>query len=536
MCGIWAYIGANGEVKTTDGVGGLSKSLVNRGPDSVTQVVESAGSVHLLFHRLAINGQSSAADQPFKIQDSQNNTIYIMCNGEIYNYKDIATEYNITLNTGSDCEVLCELFDRFWATPKMIFQRIKGEFAIVAVRVSPNGAKSVIAGRDPYGVRPLYWSRQQDSVIFSSLLSGIVSMEGGVGNHFPPGQYVQYDTNTVNQRITYPVPLSYYTLPMINMDFETTTQYAMIANSLVHAISIRTIDMCDRPGGIGFLLSGGLDSSLIVGIASRVLNIPKPKTFSVGMEGSKDLIYARKVADYLETDHTEVIFTIEEAIAAIPEVIRCLETYDITTIRASIGSYLLAKWIKNNTYVRVLLNGDGSDEVACGYLYNYYAPSPQDANDDALRLLREIHMYDGLRVDRTIAYNGIEARVPFLDPEYVGTYLSMPVEQRVPNRENNRMEKQLLRDAFNTVYPGILPDEILYRRKEAFSDGVSAVKSKRTMIESIKEWACNQEPERYKAIFEEMFPGHLHVIPRYWMPRWTGNETNDPSATTLKIY
>ena len=226
-------------------------------------------------------------------------------------------------------------------------------------------------------------------------------------------------------------------------------------------------------------------------------------------------------------------FTPEEAIEAIPSVIQCLESYDITTVRASIGSFLLARWINENTDIKVLLNRDGSDEIACGYLYNYYAPSAQDAHEDALRLLSEIHMYDGLRVDRTISHHGIEARVPFLDTRYVDAYLNILVEWRVPNKF--QMEKQFLHDVFNEFYPGILPREVLYRRKEAFSDGVSSKNETKSMIDYIKDFTNGKEADVYKEIFTELFPNNLHIIPRYWMPKWT-DETNDPSATKLKIY
>lgn len=506
MCGIWASIGNTSEIID-------QKSLIRRGPDSSTVVAEN--DVQLVFHRLAINGLTKESNQPFKVGDT-----YIMCNGELYNYKQVAQDQDIHLTPdGSDCEILCHLFEKFWNTPQKIFQIIQGEFAIVAVRVSPDGTKSVIAGRDPYGVRPLYWSLQQDHVTFSSLLSGIQ----GQGHHFPPGNFVQFTMNSINQYVMYPVPQVYYTLGTTDSSAE------VVVRTLVNAVESRL--MCER-SSIGFLLSGGLDSSLIVGIATKILGIKRPKTFSIGMKGSVDLIFAKKVSEYLDTDHTEVTFTQEEAIAVIPEVIKCLETYDITTIRASIGSFLLAKWISENTDIKVLLNGDGSDEVACGYLYNYYAPSALDAHADALRLLKEIHMYDGLRVDRTISHHGIEARVPFLDPLYVEAYLSIPVALRVPSE--SQMEKQFLRDAFRSS--GVLPHEVLYRRKEAFSDGVSSSGTKEmSMIDHIKEFTKGKESEFYKKIFMESFPNNLHIIPRYWMPKWT-SETNDPSARTLKIY
>jgi asparagine synthase (glutamine-hydrolysing) len=537
MCGIWAYILRNGLLHGEVLEEQENNTLKNRGPDNT--VVVKKENIHMVFHRLAINGLSSTGDQPFTIIDEDGTVTYIMCNGEIYNSKDIIHKYNIKTESDSDCEVLCYLLKRFWNNPFRVLNEIRGEYAIVAVRMYSDDRTEVFAARDPFGVRPLYWSTNCYGLTFSSLLSGI--MGHGKGVHFPPGHYISGDVSACD-------PVSFYTIPSYDVlsyatsstsaltaSTDDTQYYKYITRSLVDAVSIRLTS--DRE--LGFLLSGGLDSSLVVGIATRVLEVERPKTFSVGMEGSSDLLYARKVADFLGTDHTEVLFTLDEAIQAIPEVIKCLETYDITTIRASIGSFLLAKYIKNNTNVRVLLNGDGSDEVACGYLYNYYAPSADEAHSDAIRLLEEIHMYDGLRVDRTISYNGIEARVPFLDPMYVETYLSTPASLRIPTKE--RMEKHLLRHAFWHTYPDILPHEIMFRRKEAFSDGVSAKidEGKETMIQRIKKWAADQgttEPDMYKTIFDGLYPDHKHIIPRYWMPRWTGAQTNDPSATTLSIY
>jgi asparagine synthase (glutamine-hydrolysing) len=540
MCGIWAYIVKSPSDFVNNNVLPKTNTIKNRGPDSTSEKIK--GNAHIVFHRLAINGLTESGDQPFHVVDDTGASIHIMCNGEIYNYKDIIQRYNITTESTSDCEVLCYLFQKFWNTPERIFEEIKGEYAIVAIRTRTDNIQEVCAARDPFGVRPLYWAQPKNSVLFSSLLSGIVDY--GVGSHFMPGHFIQFSMEDINKNDSFNSlkPIRFYNLTqLLNPNLEpsdvpSAPEYYTITKKLISAVQTRLTS--DRE--VGFLLSGGLDSSLVVGIAAGILGVSNAKTFSVGMEGSTDLAYARQVATFLGTDHTEVVFTVEMALEAIPEVIKCLETYDITTIRASIGSFLLAKHISTKTNVKVLLNGDGSDEVACGYLYNYLAPSAQEAHADAIRLLEEIHMYDGLRVDRTISYHGIEARVPFLDPSYVEAYMSLPAEWRVPNKEQDQMEKQFLRQAFYTMYPHILPKEVLFRRKEAFSDGVSAKNTgKETMIQRIKRWASEQgsdEPEVYKRIFSELYPGHLDIIPRYWMPSWTGNQTNDPSATTLNIY
>ena len=547
MCGIWAYIlKYNSQFTNKSEIANYSDIPRIRGPDTTNEVISD--SYYLVFHRLAINDVSHEGDQPFVFTDSCNYTYHIICNGEIYNYKSIISQFNITTKSKSDCEVLCYLFETYWSTPSVIAKLLDGEFAIVAMRTAPNGERSVIAIRDPFGVRPLYMAQLHESkaLLFSSMLGGICNIPDAVCDHFPPGHYMKVNMNMDSDAVA--IPTSYYDIPPCKYELvylnkleknysNSEVYYKYIRESLINAVSKR-IDSTDRE--LGFFLSGGLDSSLVVGIATRILNLKKPRTFSIGMIGSPDLEFAREVATFLDTDHTEVFFTADEAVAAIPEVIRALETYDITTIRASIPSYLLAKYINTYTKIRVIMNGDGSDEVACGYLYNYNAPDAQTAHDDALRLLKEIHKFDGLRCDRTIAGNGIEARVPFLDPEFVETYLSIPATLRIPTID--RMEKLMLRNAFDSTYTEnnveILPKSVLFRRKEAFSNGVSAKDTKETMIDAIQNWATSKnstEPLMYKSIFDSMFPNHRHVLPHYWMPKWSG-ETNDPSATTLNIY
>jgi len=571
MCGIWAYICKYNQTIPTiynvDKTQIIDYSVYHdiprvRGPDRTNEIYTD--SYHLVFHRLAINDLSEDGDQPFVFESYNTKYMYyIICNGEIYNYKQIIKDFNITTRSKSDCEVLCYLFETYWNTPAIIANILDGEYSIVALRINPNGERSVIAIRDPFGVRPLYWSQlPSGALVFSSMLggiSGICNTYDTISDHFPPGHYVKVDMSMHSN--AYAIPVAFYDVAAsicysdnsdsdISYISDTSTDnnyealrsyyYKNISGALVNAVAKR-LESTDRE--VGFFLSGGLDSSLIVGIAARILHIKRPRTFSIGMVGSPDLQYAREVAEFLDTDHTEVHFTTQEAIDVINEVIECLETYDITTIRASIPSYLLAKYIRKHTNIKVILNGDGSDEVSCGYLYNYNAPDAESAHADAISLLKNIHKYDGLRCDRTIAGQGIEARVPFLDPEYVSTYLHIPAELRIPTETH--MEKIMLRNAFDTYTCGntdkiieILPKSVLFRRKEAFSNGVSSIDQKETMIEGIQNWAESHnitEPLMYKHIFDNLFPNHRHIILHYWMPKWSG-ETSDPSATTLNIY
>jgi asparagine synthase (glutamine-hydrolysing) len=311
--------------------------------------------------------------------------------------------------------------------------------------------------------------------------------------------------------------------------------------------------MTERP--IGCLLSGGLDSSLIAGLVRKYL--PKEKqlrTFSIGFEGSPDLKYARKVADFLETDHHEFLVTPQEFLDNIDEVIRVTETFDITTIRASVGNYLVCKKIKeyNQTQEKdnqsiVIFNGDGADEVAGGYLYHRNAPSGLDFHLESVSLLKEIHNFDVLRSDRCCSDNGLEPRTPFLDRDFVNAYMSIPIEYRF---DNTKQEKYLIREAFREE--DIIPDEVLFRKKEAFSDGVS-IKEKswwqiiqeyledKVVINEINKGypfpttGLTKESYYYYKKFADLYKNQIKVIPHYWLPKWSGNVIN-PSARVLTNY
>lgn len=522
MCGIWAYF-ANRSLQPVDYTKHKNAlhSMRERGPDRHIEVIGQT--YHLCFHRLAIHDLSLHGDQPFAFHDDNDTYMTYMCNGEIYNWKELYAKYGFQPKSKSDCEIIGHLMQYFDYDFSKVLQEIQGEFAIVCRVETAKGDVTIFAARDPFGVRPLYYGQTEDGgYVFSSNLKGIVDM-GTKGDHVPPRNMIAIQNGS--QTIT-----PYYELRDKYKHTIANDMYERITGALIQAVQTR-LDS-ERP--IGFLLSGGLDSSLVVAIATRILGLKNVSTFSIGMKGSVDLKYARQVAEHLGTKHTEVVFTEEEGLSVIPEVIRTLETYDITTIRASVGQYLLARHIRDNTKIRVILNGDGADETECGYLYFYYAPSPRDAHNECIRLLENIHRYDGLRVDRTIANHGLEARLPFLDPTFVETYLSTPCELRIPTQ--TRMEKQLIRDAFATLYPDILPREVLYRIKNAFSDGVST--REKSWFETIQEYVATnfsmKEADYYKTIFDRDFPDHDHVIPGYWMPQWT--DAKDPSARVLSVF
>ncbi|KAG8443097.1 hypothetical protein GDO86_011786 [Hymenochirus boettgeri] len=303
---------------------------------------------------------------------------------------------------------------------------------------------------------------------------------------------------------------------------------------------------------IGCLLSGGLDSSLVAATVLKLMkqcSKPYPlQTFAIGMEDSPDLLAAKKVASYIGSEHHEIIFDPEEGIQAIDEVIFSLETYDITTVRASVGMYLLSKYIRKKTDSVVIFSGEGSDELTQGYIYFHKAPSAEEAAEDSERLLRELYMFDVLRADRTTAAHGLELRVPFLDHRFSSYYLSLPPELRVPK---NEIEKYLLREAFENS--NLIPKDILWRPKEAFSDGITSVKKSwfailqeyidqqvdDIMLEKSAEKFVYNPPKTkesyfYRQIFEKHYPGRAGWLTHYWMPRWT--RATDPSARTLNHY
>jgi asparagine synthase (glutamine-hydrolysing) len=322
-----------------------------------------------------------------------------------------------------------------------------------------------------------------------------------------------------------------------------------LKDGLIAAIRKRLLT--ERP--IAALLSGGLDSSLVAALVQRELKEagkPPLETYTIGFEGSTDLRFARLVADHIGSKHTEIIMTPQQFFDAIPEVIRDIESYDITTVRASVGNWLVSREIKRRSEAKVLFNGDGSDEVFGSYLYFYNAPSDREYEEDIVRLLREIHSFDVLRSDRCISSHGLEPRTPFLDKAFVQTVLSIPLEFRRPSK--SRPEKWLLRRAFDDGVT--LPRDVLWRRKEAFSDGVSG--QEKAWYEIAKEAAAaitvgekmgtafetpvslvptTPEMYLYRKLFEKDYAGLSAVnVPHFWMPRWS--DAKDPSARTLTVY
>jgi asparagine synthase (glutamine-hydrolysing) len=559
MCGIWALI--NSSYTTKDQLANykeLYDSINSRGPDK-TNILHLNSNAYV-FHRLAIHDLSPLGDQPFIFY--ANGSMYILiCNGEIYNYKDLIKKHNFEFNlkSNSDCEVILHLFLKYRNINK-VASELKGEFAFVLTEIS-NKSEITFVCRDPFGVRPLFYSYKLNEQIISypnkiinkmfisSLLSGVVSLDVNKTKVFPPGKILTIIKSTCDLELTFS---DYYKYEYhIGKNISGPNLYWEITSRLINAVKTR-LDS-DRP--IGALLSGGLDSSLVCAIASKILGVSHLKTFSIGMKKGTDLEYAQLVASHLGCDHTEIFFTPEEGLQAIDYVLDTTETWDITTVRASVGQYLLGKYISSNTDIKVILNGDGADEVEMGYLYFYLAPDAFEAQKETEKLLKEIHRYDGLRVDRCISSHGLEARLPFLDVDFVDYYMEIDPELKIPT--TTRMEKQLIRDAFSTLFPDLLPESVMFRKKEAFSDGVSS--KEKSWFEIISEWIdtkvtdeeyTNRNVEKYgnckskesyyyRKRFNDKFNKTLNpvwdVIPHYWLPNWI--ETNgEPSARVLNVY
>jgi asparagine synthase (glutamine-hydrolysing) len=538
MCGIWAALKAAG--LTEKQALAYVKKLEPRGPEYTA--VEDISGVLLGFTRLAINGLTPLGHQPFR----QPNTATV-CNGEIYNYKELATRWNLDLPMGtSDCAIIPHLATHL--PPTELVRTLDGVFAFAHVNTKTN---QLLVARDPYGVRPLFEAQYADgSTIWSSEIKAFPT-DYSMIQPFPPGTWRLYNTLTGNLISEH----KYHTVPHVKqaaLGFPSGISIAKVAlrESLISAVKKRLLS--DRP--IGALLSGGLDSSLIAAIAARELKLNNKKlhTFSIGMPGSTDLVYARMVADFIKSEHHEVVVTPEDFLNAIPQVIHDIESYDITTVRASVGNWLIGKYIKEKTDIKVVFNGDGSDEIGGGYLYFYRAPNDEMFEAESERLLNEIHLYDVLRSDRCMASHGLEARTPFLDKNVVATWRAIATYLRRPKTANAEgrgamIEKFILREAF--VHDHYVPLDVLMRKKEAFSDGVSATTDSwylktseyaKTLNTTDQQATYAHNPPQtdearwYRQLFTANYGDKAAtLIPRMWLPRWIPGAT-DPSARTLK--
>jgi len=406
MCGIFLHLSEDVDVENIRSYG---EKIKHRGPDSTVEKTlhEDGKTLYFQFHRLAINGLTESGNQPMEIGNK-----VLMCNGEIYNYKELAEKYSFNLKTGSDCEIIIHLSN---IMPVNDYIRLlDGVFSFV---IYDKLQKCLTIGHDPLGVRPLYWSKNHhtdcNGLTICSEMKGIYDLKENI-EFYPPGSFSLYYLKT-NKLHTY----SFYNFKYPQINHSEATILINIKEKLTHAVKKRLLS--DRP--IGCLLSGGLDSSIITSIVCKFIEPSKVKTFSIGLEGSPDLIASEKIAEYLGTDHTAVTLTEEEMFNGIEDTIRQIESYDTTTIRASVPMYLLSKYISENTDIKVILSGEGSDEASGSYLYFHKVPNSQEFEKETIRLLKDVRMFDVLRADKTTAGNGLELRVPFFDKEFLKYYM-----------------------------------------------------------------------------------------------------------------
>jgi len=563
MCGIWCRIGSSCDPQDpTPWV----KQLEARGPEG-TRIIYVNEKVTMGFTRLAINGLTDAGMQPYT-----KGKLTWICNGEIYNSKEIEKSLGLE-NMGSDCECIGDLYMRHRDNLIAFARALDGVFAIALYDAELN---RLIVTRDPFGIRPLFigfrpnmmtsiaqinnspvpvYSTEFNTVVFASELKALVPYFETVTN-FAPGTIQAYNLSTMGQMFD----LRYHSVGwMTHPCYRPSEEAGFVdaSNAIRFALeeSVRKRLLTERP--IACLLSGGLDSSLIAALLQnnlRNLGLPPLKTFSIGFEGSSDLAHARLVADWIGSDHHEIKMTPDEFFDAIPTVIKAIESFDTTTVRASTGNFLIAKKIRELTDCKVVFNGDGSDELFGGYLYFNNAPNDEAFQAECERLLNDIHNFDVLRSDRSISANGLEARTPFLDKQFVSVVRSIHPSFLRPVK-GKQVEKYILRSAFDDGVT--LPPEVLWRRKEAFSDGVST--PEKAWFEEIQDRVKAVVPQDWKVKATLSYSNHILprtaeeyyyrflftttyglsaikvAVPYRWMPQWCP-ETNDPSARTLQIY
>ena len=496
-----------------------------RGPDK-SAVVHTGGGL-LGFHRLAIMGLHPEGMQPFERDGS-----YAVCNGELYGFQAQKRELEAkgyAFVSESDCELILPLWFEYGVE---MFRRLDAEFALI---LYDGKSGEFIAARDPIGIRPLFYGYDRDgTILFASEARNLAGLCDTI-TPFPPGHYwkdgkfVCYDDISKVDAVCHD-------------DLETVCRN--IHDKLVAGVQKRLV----ADAKVGFLLSGGLDSSLVCTIAARESAEPI-RTFAIGMDvDAIDLKYAREVADFIGSEHTEVIITKDDVLAALEPVVSILGTYDITTIRASIGMYLVCKAIHEQTDIRVLLTGEISDELF-GYKYTDFAPSAEEFQKEAEKRLRELYMYDVLRADRCVSDNSIEARVPFGDLDFVRYVMAIDPALKLNTYGKG---KYLLRHAFESDH--ILPESILWREKAAFSDAVG-----HSMVDDLKRYAeasytdadyqqkrlryefarpFTKESLLYRELFDKYYPGQAEMIADFWMPNktWPGCDVDDPSARVLSNY
>lgn len=531
--------------------------IKSRGPESTKYIVghfpESSWNYFIGFHRLGIMDPSNNGDQPMSIPELPG--VILICNGEIYNYKDLCNKYNFKMYSGCDCEIILHLYKYYknlLASQSNMFENLlhelDGYYAFILI---DSYNKKIYSVRDPHGVRPLYYDYDpiENKLCFASEGRCLTNL---FKNPLQTDPEYYYEINIFNDLHLTISKNRFYNLENICIkDYSLDYICQNIRDLFIDSIKKRCV--ADRP--IGCLLSGGIDSTLVTVLVNKFKTTNSPlKTFSIGLQNSPDLFWAKKVADFIKSDHHEIIVTEKEFIDVIPEIIKITTSYDTTTVRASVGNYLISKWISiNSPDIKVVFNGDYSDEIWASYKYFKYCQNPTEFNVENIRLLKDIYLFDSLRSDRCISNCGLEPRTPFADHKFLEFVMSIKPELKM---SYNKIEKYLLRlafDSYNIIDDKPLPKDILYRSKTAFSDGVSdeqrswfsIIQDHVDTLISNDEFIQNQnnysackpilkESYWYRKIHDSFYPD-INWIPYFWLPKqeWVGIN-HDPSARTLK--
>ncbi len=518
MCGILAIIGKG---KDEQLVQQLSKRMSHRGPDESDIHVTEKG--HILAHERLSIIDLHTGKQPIQGTSSA----WMVHNGEIYNHRELRDTIlkHHTFRTTSDSEVIVHLYEEFGYD---FCHLLDGMFAFVVI-----DGDDYIAGRDPLGIKPMYYGLDERGRIYFSSEMKAIADQCQTFSTFPPGHYYTAKTGFVK----YYRPQWEDASKAVNE-----VDYDAIRQALTKAVKKRL--MSDVP--VGVLLSGGLDSSLTSSIAAREMKkLGKTlHSFSIGLDATApDAVAARKVAEFLGTEHHEIHFTIEQGIEILDKLIWHLETYDVTSVRASTPMYFLSKAITAKG-IKVVLSGEGADEVFGGYLYFRNAPSAAEFQKETIERVQKLFTADLLRADKSTMAHGLEARVPFLDKEFLELAIKIKPEEKQPKTYNG-IEKYILRKAFDTQEQPYLPEEVLWRQKEQFSDGVgyswidtlieycAAQVTDEQMETAVERFPYNtpvtKEAYFYRSVFHKHFPQvSAAQTVRKWIPKW--QENTDPSG------
>lgn len=565
MCGIFCYFcraagpKSKPKPKPKGEIVDAALETQHRGPDE-THIIHGrleSGCIdkyHLIFHRLAVNGLSPESGQPL-VYPPNEPTSYLLCNGEIYNYRDLIDKYQLheKYDSSSDCEIILHLYELYHqgviASLETMLMELRGVFAFTILDTKRN---CVMIARDPLGVRSLYYSVDSAGYGICSELKGLYPLADSASiTQFPGGCYGLLNYNRSEQLV-----ISRYYDVRVLPNVRTMESEDQVCEKIVELLnqSVRRRIMCDRKTAdgqpaIGAYLSGGFDSSAIAGLLTSIYP-GKLHTFSIGFQNAPDLLAARKVSEYIGSEHHEVVVTEDEMTELLDRLPATIESYDTTTNRASAFMLRLSEYIRDNTDIIVVYSGEGSDELFGSYLYFHNAPNDEAFHNETIRLLHDLQYFDLLRGDKSSAAAGLEIRVPFLDVDFVEYAKCIPVNMKM----RNGIEKYILRKAIANT--GLIPDEICWRTKEAMSDGVSLnERSWSTIIQEKvvreaqrhKQYVVHSEhvqdpvdpvdleKQWFKRQFNRAYPGCEGVIPYEWLPKWCG-DVKDASARILDVY